>query len=77
MILTASGKAGADGAVERICAATASYDWGAIAPGLKLTISAGLAEYRHGEALEQLLRRADAALYDAKRGGRNRLVAAD
>jgi diguanylate cyclase (GGDEF)-like protein len=77
MILTASAMAGADGAVERVRAAVAAHDWSAIAPGLKLTISAGLAEYREGEAVEQLINRADAALYDAKRAGRDRLAVAD
>ncbi|MGA8005205.1 MAG: diguanylate cyclase [Burkholderiales bacterium] len=41
-----------------------------------MTISAGLAEYREGEAVEQLINRADAALYEAKRAGRNRVAAA-
>lgn len=41
----------------------------------RLTISAGVAEYRPGEPLEELFRRADAALYEAKRTGRNRVVA--
>jgi diguanylate cyclase len=77
MILTASGKAGADGAVERLRAATAAHAWDSLAPGLKLTISAGLAEYRRDEGVEQVLNRADAALYEAKRAGRNRLVIAD
>ncbi|MGH8749049.1 MAG: diguanylate cyclase [Burkholderiales bacterium] len=77
LILTASGKAGAAGAVERVCAAAAAHDWGKIAAGLKLTLSAGLAEYRHGESIEPLINRADAALYDAKRAGRNRLVVVD
>ncbi|HKI65527.1 MAG TPA: GGDEF domain-containing protein [Burkholderiales bacterium] len=77
MILTASGRAGADGAVERARAAAAGHAWGMVAPGLKLTISAGLAEYRQGESVEQLINRADGALYDAKRAGRNRVEVAD
>ena len=77
MILTASGKAGADGAVERVRTAVSGHDWEKLAAGLGLTISAGLAEYRWGESVEQLINRADAALYEAKRGGRNRLVIAD
>lgn len=36
------------------------------------TVSIGVASLRPGEDLEDLLRRADAALYDAKRAGRNR-----
>lgn len=37
------------------------------------TFSAGLAEYRHGETLSDFIERADAALYNAKRLGRNRI----
>ena len=41
-----------------------------------VTLSAGLAEARAGDTLGDLLRRADAALYEAKAQGRNRLVLA-
>jgi diguanylate cyclase (GGDEF)-like protein len=42
----------------------------------RLTVSVGLAEYQSGESGAQLLNRADSALYEAKRAGRNRVVAA-
>ncbi|HEX6957485.1 MAG TPA: GGDEF domain-containing protein [Ferrovibrio sp.] len=42
----------------------------------RITISAGVAEYRLGEALSSFVQRADAALYAAKRQGRNCVVAA-
>lgn len=53
--------------VDRLRAAT---------PGA-LTCSAGLAAWKKDEAPEQLTDRADAALYEAKRGGRDRTVVAN
>lgn len=41
--------------------------------GAAISISAGVAEWRSGETLDHLLERADAALYRAKRAGRNRV----
>jgi diguanylate cyclase (GGDEF)-like protein/PAS domain S-box-containing protein len=44
---------------------------------LRCTVSIGVAEHRRvNETIAQTLRRADLALYEAKRGGRNRVVAA-
>ncbi len=43
---------------------------------LKVTVSGGVALRRQGEPLSQLVIRADAALYEAKRAGRNRIHAA-
>ncbi|MFQ3789927.1 diguanylate cyclase [Halomonas sp. A29] len=45
--------------------------------GLAVTISLGIAEYRRGESPEEMLARADGALYRAKRAGRNRVGIAD
>jgi diguanylate cyclase len=42
----------------------------------RITISAGVAQYRPGEALSIFVQRADGALYAAKRKGRNIVVAA-
>jgi len=48
-------------------------------PGDRLTLSAGIAAYDPGEAptAEELLQRADAALYRAKAAGRNQITLAD
>jgi diguanylate cyclase (GGDEF)-like protein len=43
--------------------------------GVQVTISAGVAEYEAGESIDQLLERADRALYQAKNEGRNRVLA--
>jgi diguanylate cyclase (GGDEF)-like protein len=39
-----------------------------------VTASFGVAVYRPGESLEELLERADTSLYQAKHGGRNTVV---
>ncbi|MFI5937539.1 diguanylate cyclase [Actinoplanes sp. NPDC051494] len=61
---------------ERIRQVILARDWSTIAPGLRVTLSMGLASCRTGEAGHELYDRADANLYAAKRGGRNRLAAA-
>jgi diguanylate cyclase (GGDEF)-like protein len=57
---------------DRIRADIAQYDF----DGIPVSISIGVAEYQRGESLEDLLRRADEALYASKQGGRNRVTAA-
>ena len=46
-------------------------------PVPRVTVSIGIADYMQGESGDDLLRRADKALYGAKRNGRNRVIAAE
>jgi len=55
-------------------AAVEAHPWGEAAAGLQVTISLGLCEVRPGDTSHALIDRADAALYEAKRLGRNRVV---
>ena len=44
---------------------------------IAITSSFGVAEWESGDTIDQVLRRADVALYEAKRAGRDRVVASD
>ena len=64
--------------VDRIRATTMDADW---SPALRVgqhrvTVSAGVATCRPDESVEELLARADAAMYVAKSQGRNRVTVA-
>jgi diguanylate cyclase (GGDEF)-like protein len=60
---------------EAIRAAVQATAWSEIADALAVTVSVGVALDGEGKAdRSELLSRADARLYDAKRGGRNRVV---
>ena len=43
----------------------------------KITISGGVAQFRHGETPSQFIDRADKALYEAKNAGRNQIIKAN
>lgn len=75
VILRDADSAVAQAHAERVRARLAGESWGQMAVGLRVTSSAGVAVGGLGE-VRVLLHRADNALYDAKRSGRDRVVVA-
>lgn len=74
VLLGSTSIAGAAALAERIRARVESLRVHHRRRRLSLTVSLGAAEYRSGDTAPALLARADAALYRAKSGGRNRVV---
>jgi diguanylate cyclase (GGDEF)-like protein len=62
--------------VDRLRAIVADLDWSAFSPGMRVTVSAGIATLRPDEMPDTFLARADDALYEAKARGRNRIASA-
>ncbi|HLZ05533.1 MAG TPA: GGDEF domain-containing protein [Bradyrhizobium sp.] len=60
--------------LDRLRAIIAELDWSAFSPGMRVTISAGVATLRGGETSDNFLARADSALYASKARGRNRIT---
>ncbi|MGY1709674.1 diguanylate cyclase domain-containing protein [Geodermatophilus sp. SYSU D00758] len=64
----------AERALERARRAVAGHDWAALGVDLPVTISVGIASATRGDDRRTLFAAADGVLYDAKRGGRDRVV---
>jgi diguanylate cyclase (GGDEF)-like protein len=62
--------------LDRLREIIADLDWSAFSPGMRVTISAGVATLRRDESPDTFLARADSALYAAKARGRNRITSA-
>ena len=73
LVLPQSDLDGAELVAERLRRRWAERSFSALNGPSKVSLSAGVAFYREGESIDQLLARADHALYMAKSGGRNRV----
>jgi len=75
LVMPATAPAQAMAAMERVRQALRHASFDDVAPGLVVTFSAGVSECAGERDLEAAIARADAAMYEAKRAGRNRVVA--
>ena len=67
---------GAMAGAERVRKSIEQANFDIVEAGTSMTVSIGVAEFFDGESVEQLIARADLALYAAKNDGRNRVIAA-
>lgn len=63
-------------AAERLRTRIAAHDWSSVSLGLAVTVSVGVALVETDEDASAAIRRADAALYETKRAGRDRVLLA-
>jgi diguanylate cyclase len=76
LVLPEMSQEGAVRALDRLRAIIAELDWSAFSPGMRVTMSAGVAALRSNEGPDTFLARTDSALYTAKARGRNRIAIA-
>ena len=76
VVVLPDGKAQPHRIGETVCEGVRGYGWHTIAEGLRVTVSVGAA-VGAARDLRELMARADGALYDAKRAGRNAVVSVD
>ncbi|MBV9705287.1 MAG: GGDEF domain-containing protein, partial [Methylobacteriaceae bacterium] len=74
VVLVATGLQDAEVPLQRIRERLATCNWGPIDPDLHVTITIGATQFIPGESVEELVRRADLALYLGKEAGRDRVV---
>ncbi|MDJ0376413.1 diguanylate cyclase [Cryobacterium sp. PH31-L1] len=73
LVLADTSLAEASAVCDRLMTSVRAYDWNALALGLACRVSVGLAAFGSHESASGWLARADAALYEAKSTGRDRV----
>ncbi|WP_203140650.1 GGDEF domain-containing protein [Marinobacter mangrovi] len=74
MILPQTDLKGARTKAERVCQSLRETSCDSLQQGLQITASVGVAQYRDSELAEDVIQRADEALYQAKTTGRDRVT---
>jgi diguanylate cyclase (GGDEF)-like protein len=74
LVLVGADEGIAQGVAERLCERTKLLEIDAEAVDLRLSVSVGIASFRMGERIEDVIQRSDQALYAAKSQGRDRIV---
>jgi diguanylate cyclase len=62
--------------LDRLRSIVSEVDWTTLSGMMNVTMSAGVSEVSREDSAEDILARADAALYRAKDAGRNQVIAA-
>ena len=75
LVLPGTGRSGALAAAERVRAAVEGAAFPGVPPERRITLTAGVSTHVKGDDVNALLARADDALYQGKRAGRNRVIA--
>ena len=76
VLLTETRAREAEKVLETICHDFAAIRHGSGPDAFTTSLSCGLAEFQPGDSVESLLAAADSALFEAKHGGRNRVMVA-
>ncbi len=74
LVLVGADTPTAERVAKRLCDRTRLLEVIPQAPEYRLTVSIGLASFRRGERVEDVIQRADQALYEAKSAGRDQIV---
>ncbi len=73
LLLPETSLQGASAVCDELCRKVAAHPWGAVAPGLKVTLSIGLSSDTSVSDCEKQVALADAKLYEAKHSGKNQV----